>query len=331
MTMTITKRKNDHIETCLRNDVRSGISNGFENYRLIHKALPEADFDDYSIGTEFLGKKISAPFLISSMTGGTESGEKINETLVRVAAELNIPFAIGSQRVYLTGAYQETVPYRKIGKSIPVLANVGAVQLNYGFNADDLKRAVNMIEADALILHLNPLQELIQKNGDKDFSGLLKKIEFICRNVSVPVIVKEVGWGISSDAALKLHNAGVSWIDVAGAGGTSWSRVESLIDGSSECLELAAPFTDWGIPTAECVSAIHQTDPEIRIIASGGIMNGVEAAKAILLGAEMVGMAARLLPAAAQGNVGMLCNEIAVIIKQYKIARFLSSGIEKIA
>ncbi len=328
--MSIAERKNDHIALCLREDVRSKASCGFEKYRLIHNALPEADFETFPIRTDFLGKSISAPLLISSMTGGTEAGERINRNLAEAAAELELPLAVGSQRIYLTGKGRLDVAYRKIAPRIPLLANVGAVQLNRGFTRDDYLRAVEMIEADALILHLNPLQELIQRGGDRDFSGLLEKIGALCAGFPVPVIVKEVGWGIHADLARKLTDAGVSYIDTAGAGGTSWSRVESLADGRPEIMRLAEPFADWGIPTAECVAAIREKYPDIRLIASGGITDGVEGAKAVMLGAELFGMAARLLRAAAEDGPEPLCMELRTVISQYKIARFLSCGIEKI-
>ena len=327
--MTIAKRKNNHIEVCLREDVRSKITNGFENYRIIHNALPEADFDAFSVETEFLEKRISAPFLISSMTGGTNEGERINRNLAEAAGRLNLPFAIGSQRIYLTNEKSSIFPYRTIAGNIPILANLGAVQLNYGFKKDDCLKAVEMLDADALILHLNPLQELIQSNGDQNFSCILKKIETLCADFPVPVIVKEVGWGISAINAGRLISAGVSEIDVAGAGGTSWSQVESLINNDRETRAVAEPFADWGIPTAECIRSIHEKYPTIPLIASGGITDGVEAAKAVLLGAQLVGMAAALLPAAAEGNTDNVCTVLNRVINQYKIAMFLSDGIEK--
>ena len=174
--MTIADRKNNHIAVCLNEDVRSRASNGFEKYRLVHNALPEADFDTYSMETSFLGKTIAAPVLISSMTGGTEYGERINRNLVMAAAELNLPFAIGSQRIHLTDPDRKPFPIRDIAPRIPVLANVGAIQLNYGFTRDQYLRAVEMIEADGLILHLNPLQEILQRDGNRNFSGLLAKL-----------------------------------------------------------------------------------------------------------------------------------------------------------
>ena len=329
--MSISDRKNNHIEVCLREDVRSRLSSGFEKYRLIHNALPEADFGTFPIGTEFLGKPITAPFLISSMTGGTEYGEKINRALLGAAAELGLPFAIGSQRIYLEDPGKELHGLRKAAPGIPLLANLGAVQLNYGYSREHCLRAVEMLEADALILHLNPLQELIQTGGNVDFSGLLKRIEDLCGNFPVPVIVKEVGWGIRAENAKQLTDAGVSMIDVAGAGGTSWSEVESRVSGSDRSRQMADPFSDWGIPTAECLTSICERYPEIRLIASGGITNGVEAAKAVMLGAELCGMAGRLLRTAAEKDAEAVADEIRMIIEQYKIARFLSCGIEKIA
>lgn len=328
--MSIAARKNNHIDICLREDVQSRLLNGFEKYRLIHNALPEADFNTYSTETEFLGKKISAPILISSMTGGTEQGEQININLVKAASILNLPFAIGSQRIYISDPGLKIYPYRKLSPNIPFLANVGAVQMNYGFERDDFLRAVDMIEADALILHLNPLQELIQQKGDTNFSGLLKKIESLCSSFPVPVIVKEVGFGISYDTAKKLREAGVAMIDVAGAGGTSWSRVESLIYGESDVRSIAEQFDDWGIPTAECIRSIHEMDASIPLIASGGITNGIEAAKAVHLGASIAGMAAKLLPAAVK-NSDAVYNVLKSVISQFKIAMFISSGIEKYA
>ena len=328
--MSIELRKKNHIDICLKEDVRSQITNGFEKYRLIHNALPESDFSRYSIETEFLGKTVSAPFLISSMTGGTEAGEKINHQLLTAANELNLPFAIGSQRIYLLHPEIKPIHYRKIAPNIPLLANVGAVQLNYGFKRDDFLRAVEMIGADALILHLNPLQELIQKNGDTDFSGLLEKIGNLCRDFPVPVVIKEVGYGINYRNAAKLSEAGAAMIDVAGAGGTSWSQVERFLSDDKAVSAAAEPFRGWGIPTAECIASIHEHDPEIKLIASGGIMDGVEAAKAVYLGADIVGLAARLLPFAADRSPEALINELKTLILQYKTAMFLSDGIELI-
>lgn len=326
--MSISQRKNDHIRVNLEQNTRSDISAGFERYRLIHNALPEADFGKFDISSVFLGKRINAPVLISSMTGGTDSGERINTNLLAAANALNIPFAIGSMRIYIEKK-APVIPVRKIAPDIPVLANVGAVQLNYGFGPDQLLQAVESIGADALILHFNPLQELLQRNGDTDFSGLLPKIERICRDFPVPVIAKEVGWGFSAENVRSLLDAGVSMIDVAGAGGTSWAKVEAAVDGSEESRMLAEPFGGWGIPTADCIVRIRKEFPDIPLIASGGIMDGVDAAKAILLGADLAGFAGALLPEAVDDDPAKVSDKLARFIRQYKIARFVSSGIEK--
>ena len=329
--MSIAERKNNHIDVNLHRAVASSVTAGFEKYRLVHNALPEADFAAYSTESVFLGKRIGAPILISSMTGGTEYGERVNRNLLTAAAELRLPFGIGSQRIYIEDSARKVFPVRTIAKDTPVLANVGAVQLNYGCGRDQLLRAVEMIEADALILHINPLQELVQKGGDTNFAGLLPKIAALCADFPVPIIAKEVGWGFSIANAKALVDAGISYIDIAGAGGTSWSQVESLIDGSPEALALAEPFAGWGIPTAECLDAIHTALPAAKLIASGGLKDGVDAAKAIALGAELAGFAGRILPAAAEETPDALIQTLTTIIQQYKIARFLSSGIEKIA
>ncbi len=329
--MSIAERKNNHIDVNLHCAVASTVTAGFEKYRLVHNALPEADFDAYSTESVFLGKRIGAPILISSMTGGTEHGERINRNLLTAAAELRLPFGIGSQRIFIEDSSRKAFPVRTIAKDTPVLANVGAVQLNYGCGRDQLLRAVEMIEADALILHTNPLQELVQKGGDTNFADLLPKIAALCADFPVPIIAKEVGWGFSVANAKALVDAGVAYIDIAGAGGTSWSQVESFIDGSPEVLALAEPFAGWGIPTAECLDAIHTALPAAKLIASGGLKDGVDAAKAIALGAELAGFAGRILPAAAEDTPDALIQTLTTIIQQYKIARFLSSGIEKIA
>ncbi|NMB93542.1 MAG: type 2 isopentenyl-diphosphate Delta-isomerase, partial [Flexilinea flocculi] len=260
--MTINSRKDNHIAVCLKKNVQSESTNGFEKYRLVHNALPERNFEDIKTETVFLNQKIAAPILISSITGGTESGNRINRSLLEAANTLNIPFAMGSMRILLEedshGIYENP---RKFAPNIPVLANVGAVQFNYGFSRDQCLRAIELIEANALILHLNPLQEVLQSSRNTNFSGLLKKIDHLCSNFPVPIIVKEVGWGISDVVAKNLIDAGVQIIDVAGAGGTSWAKVEAEISGTETAERLASPFFSWGIPTAQCIEQIHARFP----------------------------------------------------------------------
>ncbi len=327
--MSIVSRKNDHITVCLTQNVQSDRTNGFEKYRLIHNALPEIDFENVTTETEFIGKKIAAPILFSSMTGGTENGNRINRSLLEAAENLQIPFAFGSLRILIEEKLQRTFENpRKIAPTIPILANIGAVQLNYGFSRDQCLEAVEIVEGDGLILHLNPLQEVLQSSGNPDFSKLLEKIEKLCSDFPVPIIIKEVGWGISVSTARKLSDAGIDMIDVAGAGGTSWAKVEKEVAGNEEIAVLAMPFYDWGIQTAQCVEQIHREVPEIKLIASGGITNGVEVWKALLLGAELAGIARPLLEPALKGSEAV--QEIAAgIIKQLRIAKFLSDTIVK--
>jgi isopentenyl-diphosphate delta-isomerase len=198
----------------------------------------------------------------------------------------------------LAGTFQ----VRDAAPSIPLLANLGAVQLNYGFTADHCLRALELVEADGLVLHLNSLQEVFQPEGNTNFQHLLGKIEQLCRRLPVPVGVKEVGWGIAGDVASQLHAAGVRFIDVAGAGGTSWSQVEKFRTPDKVRQEAAKAFADWGIPTAECVREVRQAVPQATVIASGGIDDGVQAAKAIALGADLVGIGRTLLFAAAESR-----------------------------
>ncbi len=328
--MSIVSRKKNHIQICLREDVQSEIPSGFDDYRLEHKALPETDFADISLETEFLGRKISAPVLISSMTGGPDDGNRINHVLLEAANELKIPFAFGSLRVFIEELSLGKIEKpRKIAPDIPILANLGAVQLNYRFTRDSCLYAVEITEADALYLHLNPLQEVFQVSGNTNFSGLLPKIETLCKDFPVPILIKEVGSGISASDARRLTDAGVSMIDVAGAGGTSWVKVETIADGRPETADLAAPFFDWGISTAQCIEAIHLQYPDIRLIASGGITNGVEVWKALLLGAELAGIARPLLKPALNGTAATVAF-LTTIINQTRIAKFVSEKIVKV-
>lgn len=328
--MSIHSRKNSHIQICLEKPVQSETTNGFENYRLIHEALPEKNFQQFDISTSFLGKIISAPLMISSMTGGTESGETINCNLADAAVTEQIPFAIGSLRIYLEQKRLSALrKLREHAAAIPILANIGAVQLNYGLGIDQIKQIVDSVEADALILHLNAIQEIFQHAGDLNFSELLRKIEQVRLQIEVPVIMKEVGFGFSVETAGKLREIGIEWLDIAGAGGTSWIKVETARDRSEFADEMAAPFYSWGIPTALSLARIHQSYPEMNLIASGGIRNGVEVCKAEYLGARLSGIAIPLLKPALE-SAEALCKVINQFKFQYRTAKFCSSGIESV-
>lgn len=291
------QRKSEHLRILLKEDVRfRNLTTGLERYHFVHQALPEINRDHIDLSTILLDKHLSAPLIISSMTGGTEEAETINKNLAMAAQIHGLGMGVGSQRAALEEpSLSHTYQVRDVAPDILLLANLGAVQLNYGYGVEHCQRAVEMIEADGLILHLNPLQEALQPEGNTDFFGLLARIAAVCRGLSVPVIVKEVGWGISEEAARRLADSGVAAIDVAGAGGTSWSEVEMHRVVSETSRHIAAAFADWGIPTAESIQMVRRAAPEVTLIASGGIRSGVEAAKAIALGADAVALATPFL------------------------------------
>ncbi len=318
----LSQRKSDHIRINLERDVASRITSGLEAWRFGHEALPELNLADVDLSVEFLGRSLRAPLLISSMTGGTEEARCINLNLAAAAEKAGIAIGLGSMRAAI--ARPDSAPTFQIREAAPsamILANVGAVQFNYGFGLDECRRLVDLAGADALILHLNPLQEALQPEGDTNWSGLLRAIERICRQLSVPVVAKEVGWGISERAAGDLARAGVAAIDVAGAGGTSWSQVEMYRAQTETQRRIAAAFGDWGLPTAESVQQARQGAPGLPIIASGGITNGVEGAKCIALGASLFGLARPFLRAATE-SAGAVSEEIDVIVGQLRIAMF---------
>jgi isopentenyl-diphosphate Delta-isomerase len=297
----IETRKSDHIKINLEQDVHSGLTNGLERYRFIHEALPEVNLNAISTSLTLFGKKLAAPVLISSMTGGTEQAGVINRHLAEAAQEYNVPMGVGSQRAALEDTKQVSTfsITRKVAPNILLFANIGAVQLNYGYDIDECRRAVDMLQADALYLHLNPLQEAVQAGGDTNFAGLAKKIAGISKNLGIPVIVKEVGWGISERTARILAECGIAAIDVAGAGGTSWSQVEMYRAPDEFTRQLAATFVGWGIPTTNSIMNVRKAAPGMIIFASGGLKDGLDIAKCIALGATMGGFAAQFLKAAA--------------------------------
>ncbi len=296
----IDQRKADHIKINLEQDVRSALTNGLEKYHFVHEALPELDLNRIDTTLSLFGKRLNAPILVSSMTGGTEEAGTINMRLAEAAQEIGLAMGVGSQRTAIEVPEQaKTFQVRRVAPDILLFANLGAVQLNYGFGIDECRKAVDMIEADALYLHLNPLQEAVQDAGDTNFEGLAKKIEEICRKLEVPVLAKEVGWGISKQTARLLADCGVQAIDVAGAGGTSWSQVEMHRAPDEFTRQLAATFVGWGIPTAESILNVKKAVPNMTIFASGGIKDGLDIAKCLALGATLGGMAGNFLKAAA--------------------------------
>ena len=303
----IENRKSEHLRVCIEEDVEfQQLTSGLEKYRFTHCCLPELDRSDIELGTTFLGKSLKAPILISSMTGGTELAHLVNTRLAMVAQRYGLAMGVGSQRIALEQPeLAPTFAVRSLAPDILLLANLGAVQLNYGCGLEECLKLVDLLEADALILHLNPLQEWVQSKGDKNFKGLIDKIALICSKLPVPVIAKEVGNGISSMMAQRLIEAGVAAIDVAGAGGTSWAKVESQRAKDPKQRHLGQVFADWGLPTAECITAIRTLNSTIPLIASGGLKNGLDLAKSIALGADLGGLARPFLVAAIESEAAV--------------------------
>lgn len=321
------RRKDDHIRINLDEDVQfPRVTTGLERLRFMHQALPELDLEAVDTRTTVFGKSLSSPLLISSMTGGTERARQINLTLAEAARSAGIALGLGSLRAALEDpALAPTYDVRRVAPNILLFANLGAVQLNYGYGLEQCQRAVDMVGADALILHFNALQEAVQPEGDSRFSGLLARVEAICRGLEVPVIAKEVGWGFSPQAARQLADAGVAAIDVAGSGGTSWSEVEYHRAPTAQHANVARAFADWGIPTADSLRYVREAAPGLLVFASGGLRDGVDIAKCIALGAELGGMAGPFLQAAAQ-SVDAVNKLIWELSTQLRVAMFAAGA-----
>jgi isopentenyl-diphosphate delta-isomerase len=321
----IFNRKYSHLLICKNYDVSFRKSPHFDDVELIHCALPELDLDEIDTSTSFLGKKISAPILISAMTGGNPEAKKINENLAKAADKIGIGMCVGSQRIAIENPQlQDTFTIvREVSDNIIVIANIGGVQLLQKNFIEYAEKAVSMLNADALAIHLNPLQELIQPGGDTRFKGILNAINDLSKHIKVPIIIKEVGCGISKEVAEKIVNTGIYAIDIAGAGGTSWAAVEyyhALQTGELSKSKIAETLWDWGIPTAMSICEVVSLNPKITIIASGGIRNGLHIAKSIALGADLVGIARPLLSCALSSSemvieyLQNLINELKVIL-----------------
>jgi isopentenyl-diphosphate delta-isomerase len=322
----ITSRKSDHIRINLEEDVRSGLTTGLEHYRFMHRVLPELDLEQVRMDQELFGRCLKAPILISSMTGGTSEATKVNWALAAAAQETGIAMGLGSQRAAIE--HPELAPtfqVRQVAPDILLFANLGAVQLNYGYGLEECLRAVEMVSADALILHFNALQEAVQPEGDTRWAGLLAKIEAVCTALPVPVVAKEVGWGFSEVDVRNLVNAGVSAIDVAGAGGTSWSQVEMHRAEDESQRRLAAAFSDWGIPTSEAILNVRRVAPQMSVFASGGLRSGVDIAKCIALGAVLGGMAGPFLKAAVR-SVEDTIQTIEEIRREIQVCMFVAGA-----
>lgn len=324
----IVDRKNRHVDAVLSGTVNAyRVTTGFERLRFEHCALPELDLDEIDISTRFLGFELEAPLLISSMTGGPARAQQINAILAEAAEALGIALAVGSQRVALEtdGGHGLDLSLRRRAPSVPIFANIGAAQFNRGYGLDELRRAIEMIDANALILHLNPLQEALQQGGDRNWTGIRSKIGEACAALEVPLIVKEVGFGISAKVARQLADLGVAAIDVAGAGGTSWSAVEGALSDDLHTRRLADTYRDWGIPTAEAIAAAHLACPNTPIIGSGGVKTALDAAKAIRLGAELVGQAGAVLRSSTQSTEDVIAH-FETVIEGLRLACFATGS-----
>ncbi len=301
---TTGERKIEHVRLCLNEEVgASGITAGFEHYRFRHNALPELNYDDISLRTVFLKRALRTPLLISSMTGGSAATGAINARLAEAAERRGWALGVGSIRAAVERSeLAATFRVRDKAPGIPVIANIGAVQLSYGFGVEECRRAVEIAGADWLVLHLNGIQEVFQPEGNTGFADLLPRIERVCRELKIPVGVKEVGWGIDGETALRLYSAGVAFVDVAGAGGTSWSQVEKFRSSDPVRRAAAEAFADWGIPTAECIAEVRAASKHGALIGSGGLRHGVDAAKALALGADLAGFGRNLLGPAVESE-----------------------------
>ncbi len=331
MSLDINQRKTEHIDLCLQENVEGvNKTTGLEGISFIHNALPEINFNEISIESSFLNKNIKAPFLVSSMTGGSDLAANINHNLAKAAEDKGWAIGLGSTRALLeSDAHKESFMIRKSAQTVPLIANLGAVQLNYGYGVEEVKQIIDATGADSLVLHLNSLQEVIQDGGDLNFAELLPKIEKICREIDQPIGIKEVGFGIDGHVAKKLKEVGIAYIDVAGAGGTSWSQVEKLRSKDPLKKAAAEAFNSWGLPTKDCIVSVKKHVEGVPIIASGGMKTGLDAAKAITIGADMVGYARQLLEAATE-SVDAVILEMDRIELELKIAMF-GIGVKNIA
>ena len=306
----IERRKRDHIDIVLAGAARHSVPAGFDAIRFRHNALPEVDFASIDLSTRFLGRTLRLPFLASSMTGGPDVSDRINRAIAEAAEHMGFAMGVGSQRISLTTADASGLgpELRRLAPSIPIYGNLGAIQLVNGMGLDEARRAVDQLQADGLILHLNPVQEAVQPGGDRNWSGVEAAIAKLARALPVPVIAKEVGSGISGEVARRLVGCGVAAIDVAGAGGTSWAAVEGARLTGPESQNLGEIFRDWGIPTPLSLADVRAACPHVPLIASGGVRHGLDAAKAIRLGADLAGQAAALLPAAMTGTEAVVAH-----------------------
>ncbi|MEB2835735.1 MAG: type 2 isopentenyl-diphosphate Delta-isomerase [Desulfurococcales archaeon] len=324
-------RKLDHIRIAVEKEVESGHPTLLGDVRIVHQPAPEVDLDSVDLSVEVFGKRLSAPLMITGMTGGHPDVEWVNAALARVAERHGIAIGVGSQRAAIEDPSVEET-YRVVRREAPttvVVANLGAPQLVLGYGVEEALRAVEMVRADALAIHLNPAQEAFQLEGDTRYRGLLRAVKEIVDNVGVPVVVKETGTGLSMEAVRQLSALGVECFDVSGLGGTNWVKVE-VLRARERGVEPPRPpdgFTDyWGNPTALAVVEARVAAPRACVIASGGIRTGLDAARAIALGADLAGVALPALRALYRGGDEALDRLIASLKEQLRVAAYLAGA-----
>jgi isopentenyl-diphosphate delta-isomerase len=322
----IATRKAEHIELVLGGEVEFERSTGLERFEFVHEALPELSLEQLDTTTSILGHRLAAPLIVSGMTGGTDQAAEINRRIAEAVAAVGLGMGVGSQRISVEMPdVTATFQVRDLAPDIFLNANLGAVQLNYGFTVDHCRRLVDSIGADALALHLNPLQEAIQRGGNTDFRGLLGKIENVCAKLGIPVIVKEVGCGISASTARRLVDAGAAAIDVGAAGGTCWTEIEGRRGSSTSIRNLATTFREWGIPTAVAVQSVRDSCPETTLLASGGLRSGLDIAKCLALGADLAAVASPALKAAVE-STDAVQELLTQLIRELKLAMFCTGS-----
>ncbi len=320
-------RKNSHVEVCATGKVGSDrLTTGLERWRLEHAGLPELEFNKVETGCEVFGKRIAGPLFVAPMTGGTPETAGIVRNLALAAEEMKLPISVGSQRAAIEDPDRKKFfEVRRYAPTVPVFGNLGAVQLNYGYGVHEYRAAVEMIEADALFLHVNTLQECIQEGGDTDFRGLLNKLEELVVKLPVPVVVSEVGCGFSETTLKRLRDVGVRAVCPSGGGGTSWALVEALRARSPSRARSGRLFRDWGIPLAEAVQLARRQDEDWTVMAVGGVKDGLAMAKLVALGADLCGMARALLPAAMESADAVLA-EMRQHLIDLRIAMFCAGA-----
>jgi isopentenyl-diphosphate delta-isomerase len=320
-------RKDQHLDVVLSGGGRHALASGFDDWRFVHEALPDMDHAKIDLGADFLGRRLQAPLLISAMTGGPARAEAINARLAEAAQHLGIGLAVGSQRAAIeggaTGGLDRSL--RDRAPDTPILANIGAAQLTRGFGVEQARRALDMIGADALVVHLNPLQEACQPEGDRDWWGVGAALQALIRDLDAPVIVKETGAGISAVTAQRLIAMGAAGVDVAGAGGANWGLIEGERATDPADKAHAAAFAAWGIPTARAIAEARNALPDALIIGSGGVRDGVDVAKAVRLGADVVGMASGVIQAATESTEAVVAH-FQTVIRQLRTVCFCTNA-----